>query len=45
MSEQPTDLTSSESVAKSQEAYDRIKAGEVTDVPATPDVTHGRTGR
>lgn len=43
MSKQKPDLSSKESVAKGQQVYERIKAGEVKDVPAALDATYGRT--
>jgi PHD/YefM family antitoxin component YafN of YafNO toxin-antitoxin module len=44
MSEQQPDLTSPENVAKGQEVYARIEAGQVTDVAAELDAAYGKEG-
>ncbi|MFE2586869.1 hypothetical protein [Streptomyces sp. NPDC059378] len=41
-SQQSSDLTSPESVKKSQAVYDRIASGECKDAAAELDATHGR---
>ncbi|WP_181007461.1 hypothetical protein [Streptomyces sp. SM1] len=40
--QQSTDLTSPESVKKSQTVYDRIVSGECKDATAELDAAHGR---
>ena len=42
---QPSDLTSPESVRKSQQVYDRITSGECKDAVAELDAVHGRKSK
>lgn len=44
MTEQQTDLTSPESVAASQQVYDRIVSGQTDDATAELNAIHGREG-
>jgi len=43
--QQPTDLTSPEAVAAGQDVYDRMVAGQVSDVTAELDAAYGRGER